>query len=122
MSRALYHRAAFAGPERREERTTYAPGVATGHPAYPQTLRQPRDGADARRPLCWNRSPYAPGRWERSGTVRGKPAWRWTPHRMTADCGAWKAPPGTLPEPARAGFLCRGCLWAPSYRDLPGPF
>lgn len=65
-------------------------------------------------PPCYNRAPFATGRWVRQpDTPNRNPRWRWETHRMSVDCGTWKAPPGALPYPMLAGWDCKGCRWAP---------
>lgn len=75
------------------------------------------------RPRCYNRAPYAEGRWFATGRrLRGKPVLRWSPRWFVDRCAAWdgvgigKATPeypDGQPYPVAHGWDCTGCIWRP---------
>lgn len=71
------------------------------------------------RPHCHNRPAFVAGRWvQQPPAPNRKPRWRWSPRRMSTDCGAWKVPPGSTPHPVLSGWDCSGCRWIPPLAAL----
>jgi hypothetical protein len=68
-------------------------------------------------PRCYNRPPYAEGRWHGTGRfVSGKPVLRWHPRWFVDRCathdGVGIGPNGEN-YPAAHNWNCTGCRWHP---------
>ena len=64
------------------------------------------------KPRCYNRPPYM-GHWAPNGYRKGKRVLRFIRHRMSNDCGAWKAGDGQPSIPESEAWNCSGCRWKP---------
>lgn len=74
-------------------------------------------------PTCFNRKPYAPGRWIATGRYvqlgqRPAPVYRWVPSRFEDRCAVWDGTgigPNGERYPIAHGFKCAGCRWLPEF-------
>lgn len=73
------------------------------------------------RPRCWNRPPFAAGRWHLTGERRnGKPVARWHPRWFVDQCATWFGrgigpTEDTTHYPQAHGWAesCQSCRWIP---------
>lgn len=71
------------------------------------------------KPRCYNRPPYAEGRWHQVGRrPDGRPVLRWRARWYEDRCAAWDMPAGAAhraPFPVQQGWDCEGCRWLPRW-------
>ena len=70
--------------------------------------------ADGWHPGCFNRKPYADGRWLSTGRfTRGKPVLRWSPRWFVDRCTLHDDTPVGENYARDHHYNCEGCRWLP---------
>lgn len=77
-------------------------------------------GWDPGRPSCYNRPPFAEGRWHDTGrrSASGKPILRWHRRWFEQRCATWDGTgigPNNERYPDAHGWDCSGCRWKPGH-------